>query len=209
MIFCVRLGRESRAFGHIYQPGVCISAHSRRSVRGTDQDFGVVGNDIDGHSAIENLVMQSRRWAASVRASCWLRPEIPPSHESACGPPRAPRRHGLSHHPIPQSGHQGRRVEIPYGVHWARMTVQTGIQAIKSPRRGHVVLTRHVFFSRAAKDLERSGQPRLLHVRLQRDRRADSGRADQIVAAAMAVGVAIGRRRLRRLRVVSKTGQAR
>lgn len=55
-------------------------------------------------------------------------------------------------------------MEIPDSVDGAGMIVQAGIQAIESPRRRHVVLTRQVFFSEAAEDLNGSRDPFLLQM---------------------------------------------
>ena len=81
-------------------------------------------------------------------------------------------------------------MEIPDRIDHARMVVQAGVQPFKRTGSRHIVFAIEHLFRRAAKNFDGSGDIFLLHMIFERDRGPDRRCADQIVAAAMAVGVA-------------------
>ena len=86
--------------------------------------------------------------------------------------------------------------------------MQRNVEAFESSCLGHVVLAGHLLFGRAAENPQCARELLFLHVIPERDRGADGGRADQVVATAMSVGIAALGRRLRGLCVIAEIGQS-
>ena len=80
-------------------------------------------------------------------------------------------------------------MEIPHRVfhHW--VVVHTYVKAIERPGSGHVVLAVEHLFCGATENPESAGDLLLLHVILERNGGANRGGADQVMTAAVAVGV--------------------